>query len=193
MGLFGSKKSDTQAAPFGSPPVERAMALQQQGFDPQQSVEALQRDGYNTAQSIDALNQATPQVGPEPYPQTMQEAPPAYQQQGNQYGYADVEQVAESVAQEKFDSLNKDVQKLKEDVAVMGAKLEQFSQMTTDLKDDVKNLHQALIGKIGDYDKTLLDVGTDIKAMEKVFTKMLPELTSNIQELDRITSRVKGK
>ena len=196
MGLFSKdKKGDVPVPPFGSPPVERAMGLQQQGFDQQQTVEALQKDGYNTAQSIDALNQSVPQ-GPEPYPQNPSESPPQYQPQGQgggqQYGYADVEQVAESIAQEKFADLNKEVQKLREDFAGMSAKVDMFSQMTSDLREDVKNLHQALIGKIGDYDKTLLDVGTDIKAMEKVFTKMLPELTTNIQDLDRITKRVKG-
>ena|SRR3989338_1689918 len=195
MGLFSKdKKGDVPSSPFGSPPVERAMGLQQQGFDQQQTVEALQKDGYSTAQSLDALNQSVPQ-SPEPYPQSPSDMPPTYQPQGqggSQYGYADVEQVAESIAQEKFDDVNKEVQKLKEDVAVMGSKLDMFSQMTNDLREDVKNLHQALIGKIGDYDKTLLDVGTDIKAMEKVFTKMLPDLSANIQELDRITKRVKG-
>ncbi len=189
MGLFSKPKNDYPQPSFPQPPVERAMGLQQQGFDNQQSMEALQRDGYNSAQSIDAMNQSQP-VGPEPYPQTPYEQPPQYQQQS--YGNSTMEQVAESIAQEKFDDASKELQKVREEQAVMSAKLEQFEHLVADLKEDVKNLHQALVGKIGDYDKTLLDVGTDIKAMEKVFTKMLPELSSNIQDLDRITKRVKG-
>jgi hypothetical protein len=43
-----------------------------------------------------------------------------------------------------------------------------------------------------DYDKNLLDVGTEIKAMEKVFQKVLPELTSSVQELGRITKTAKA-
>jgi len=41
------------------------------------------------------------------------------------------------------------------------------------MKDEVENLHKAIVAKIGEYDKNLLDVGTEIKAMEKVFQKVM--------------------
>jgi hypothetical protein len=62
----------------------------------------------------------------------------------------------------------------------------------SDMKMDLDGLHKAIVARIGEYDKTLMDVGTEIKAMEKVFQKVLPELTGNIQELSRITKNVKG-
>ena len=61
------------------------------------------------------------------------------------------------------------------------------------MKSDLDNLHKAIVSKIGEYDKNLLDVGTEIKAMEKVFQKVLPELTSSVQELGRITKTAKAK
>jgi len=48
-----------------------------------------------------------------------------------------------------------------------------------------------VLGKIGDYDKTLENVGTEIKALEKVFQKILPGFVENVQELSRITRRIK--
>ena len=61
-----------------------------------------------------------------------------------------------------------------------------------DMKADLDNLHKAIVSKIGEYDKNLLDVGTEIKAMEKVFQKILPTLTENVAELSRVTRNVKG-
>ena len=46
-----------------------------------------------------------------------------------------------------------------------------------DLKSDFDGLHKAILGKIGEYDKNLVNIGTDIKAMEKVFQKVIPILT----------------
>ena len=44
---------------------------------------------------------------------------------------------------------------------------------------------------MGEYDKNMKEVGTDIKALETVFKKILPSFTENVAELSRITKRVK--
>ena len=41
--------------------------------------------------------------------------------------------------------------------------------------------------------KNILEVGTEIKAMEKVFQKVLPTFTSTVNELSRITGNLKKK
>ena len=67
------------------------------------------------------------------------------------------------------------------------SRIDKIEQSLTDLKGDLSSLHKGIIGKISEYDKSLLSVGTEIKAMEKVFQKVLPELTSNVQQLSRMT------
>ena len=52
-------------------------------------------------------------------------------------------------------------------------------------------LQQALVGKIGEYDQNILNVGMEIKAMEKVFQKVLPQFTENVNELSRVTQSIK--
>ena len=47
------------------------------------------------------------------------------------------------------------------------------------------------MSKISAYDQNIVDVGTEIKAMEKVFQKVLPNLTENVNKLDRITKGYK--
>ena len=71
----------------------------------------------------------------------------------------------------------------------MNSRVDKMEQSLTDVKTDLDGLHKAIVARIGEYDKTLIDVGTEIKAMEKVFQKVLPELTSNVQELSRMTKK----
>jgi hypothetical protein len=44
-----------------------------------------------------------------------------------------------------------------------------------------------VLGKVGEYDKNLVNIGVEIKAMERVFQKVLPNFTENVHTLDRVT------
>ena len=104
-----------------------------------------------------------------------------------------VEEIAESIVEEKWEEFNKELGKINEWKDKSESRLVKAEQELEDLKEDVENLHKAIVAKIGEYDKNLLDVGTEIKAMEKVFQKVLPELTGSVSELSRITKGIKGK
>ena len=54
-------------------------------------------------------------------------------------------------------------------------------------------MHKGILGKISEYDQNLVNVGTEIKAMEKVFEKILPSFTDNVQRLSRIVGSVSEK
>jgi len=56
-----------------------------------------------------------------------------------------------------------------------------------------ENLQKAVIGKVAEYNKGLSTVSTDITALEKVFEKILVPLTTNIRELKKVTTELKGK
>ena len=53
------------------------------------------------------------------------------------------------------------------------------------------SLTKSIMGKIQSYDQNIVDVGTEIKAMEKVFQKVLPTLTENVNKLDRMAKGYK--
>jgi len=72
------------------------------------------------------------------------------------------------------------------------AKLTAMEQQMTDMQIQFDKLHQAIIGKVGDYDKHILEVSTQLQAMEKVFGKVLPTFIDNVSELSAITQRVKN-
>ena len=186
-------------------PVDQVRAMRAKGFDNNQIVQALQRNGYSSTQIFDALNQADLLSGagsfaePPPLPGASSSEPSAsqygggYEDSGGGGGIAneEVEELIESVIEEKWEELSKDIAKVvewKNDVETKIAKLEQRFES---LKDDFDRLHQAIIGKIGEYDKNILEVGAEVKAMEKVFSKVLPLFTENVSELARITQALK--
>ena len=62
-----------------------------------------------------------------------------------------------------------------------------MDQQIRDIASSLNNLQKSLIGKVSEYDKNLTNVGVEIKAMEKVFQKVLPSLTENVNKLERMS------
>ena len=62
-----------------------------------------------------------------------------------------------------------------------------------DLRSEFDKLHKGILDKVGQYDQNIHDVGIEIKALEKVFQKILPTLTENVNELSRISKDFKSK
>lgn len=187
-------------------PVDQVKAMRARGFDNNQIVQALQRNGYSSTQIFDALNQAdlvsgSPSFGEAPYGQqpygqqgaTQPNQPPQEAARGGEASAEEIEELVESVIAEKWESFSKDINKMMEWKNDVDGKLIKMDQKIESMKDDFDKLHQAIIGKIGEYDRNILSVGSEIKAMEKVFSKVLPVFTENVNELSRITDTMKKK
>ncbi len=189
-------------------PVDQVKAMRSRGFDNNQIVQALQRNGYSSTQIFDALNQADlvgggPGIGATPYGGSQQygaqgTAQPSLPMQempagGGEASAEEIEELVESVIAEKWESFSKDINKMMEWKNDVDGKIIKMDQKIESMKDDFDKLHQAIIGKIGEYDRNILSVGSEIKAMEKVFSKVLPIFTENVNELSRITDVMKKK
>jgi uncharacterized protein YhaN len=185
------KKKDAPQAQ--GTPIEQVLAMQQQGLTNNQIVQALQRQGYDTANIMDALSQAEAKHGVEPFTPMPEEHPSFNPQSQPQPARTEAfEEIAEHIVDEKWQEFVKEMGKMAEWKDQVNSRLDRLEQSMTDVKGDLDNLHRSILGKIGEYDKNLLDVGTEIKAMEKVFQKVLPTLTENVAELSRVTKIVKG-
>src|SRR3989338_3228499 len=95
--------------------------------------------------------------------------------------------IAEAVIDEKWDELAKDIKKVIEWKEKVEDRISKLEQQIIDLRLSVDSLAKSIMGKISAYDQNITDVGTEIKAMEKVFQKVLPTLTENVNKLDRMT------
>ena len=59
------------------------------------------------------------------------------------------------------------------------------------LEENFRALQNAILGKVRDYDEGIRGVHTEMRALEKVFEKILEPLSSNIKDLNRITQELK--
>lgn len=104
-----------------------------------------------------------------------------------------IEEVAEAIVEEKWEELSKGVQKIISWKNETEAKITQLAGEIEALKKDFDDLHKGVLGKLSEYDEGIKGVGTDIKAMEEVFKKIIPTFTENVSELSRITRTIKAK
>jgi hypothetical protein len=217
MGIFKSNKSDLAAGP--DIPTGQVSAMKQQGYSNNQIIQTLQRDGYTSTQIFDAISQSelssgqpgadfsgispqTQQLGQQLPPmqsmQSMQSMQPIQQQMPSMQSMpmnslqSSPEELIEAIIDEKWNDLVKDINRVIEWKQKADAKLLAMDQQLNDMQTQFDKLHQAIIGKVGDYDKHILEVGTQLQAMEKVFGKVLPTFIDNVNELSIITQRVKS-
>lgn len=102
-------------------------------------------------------------------------------------GKEEIEELAESIIDEKWKEFEEDVKKIIDWKDKTEARINQMAQQINDLAASLNSLHKNIINKVSDYDRNLTDVGTEIKAMEKVFQKVLPSLTENVNKLERLS------
>ena len=179
----------------GQPPIQEQSQLQPQ--QPQQSPQpppqpSQEYPGFQESQQPPPLQPPQPPLQPQP----VQEIPPPqeqypYQQQETQS--EKIEEVAEAIIEEKWEELSKGVQKIIEWKNQTESRLGKMQGELRALKKSFDDLHKGVLGKLSEYDKGIRDVGTDIKAMEGVFKKIIPTFTENVSELSRISKTLKSK
>jgi len=107
--------------------------------------------------------------------------------------YEDVQALVEEIIDEKWQEVSSSIGDLAQWKSQIGDETESIKQELLRLTERFDRLQAAMVGKVDEYGKNVKDIGTDMKALEQVFGKILEPLTSNIKELNRITERVKKK
>lgn len=191
-------------------PKSMVLQMRQQGMSNYQIIQELQNKGYNSQQVFDAMSAADPMNIPadalpqqEEMPQMPMQDPlmaspqPMMMQQQNQGPSADsrerIEEMAEAIIDEKWEELVKSINKIIEWKEKVESNLTKLEQEMKDMKESFNQLHSGIMGKITDYDQNIVNVGSELKAMEKVFQKVLPAFTENINELNRAVKTLKTK
>ena len=201
---FGKKKEGGMPAAPGNP-VDQVMVMRQRGMGNDQIIQELERQGYNSSQIFDAFNQAS-LMGPNPaidqsqnfmqpqdFPQEqfMPQQQMEQNQQQPQINKDQIEEVAEAIIDEKWKEFEEDLKVIIDWKEKTESKINKFEQELSDLASSLNSLHKSIMGKISEYDKNISNVGTEIKAMEKVFEKVLPSLTENVNKLERMAKDTK--
>lgn len=152
------------------------------GFANTQTSQSVQQTPF----ARQALNSNPPQMNTMPAMNTQGLGP-----QGMRGGSD--EELIEAIIDEKWNDLLEDINKIITWKERTTQRIDQFEQQLKDLKDQFDKLHNAVIGKVGEYDQHILQVGAEVKAMEKVFSKVLPVFTENVGELSRIADQMKSE
>jgi hypothetical protein len=182
---------DAQPSPDFQQPQ---MAMPEQQMDPQPT----QGDTpfYMQDQGKPQDFQQQPMM-PEPQPQAMPQQMPmgAPEMPSSQFGLSPesqrIEELAEAIIDEKWNEIVRSINKIIDWKERVESRITKLEQQLQDTRKEFDALHKGVLGKISEYDKSLTNVGTDIKAMEKVFQKVLPTLTENVNELSRIKDKLK--
>jgi len=212
---FGKKKKDELDIPLPESqpqalPVEHVVMMKQQGYTNNQIVQSLQSQGYNTSQIFDAINQANLSSSLQQPPQHLETGMPEYGQGYEQYPPQQpqqfqsfqtqretqapapideerVQEIAEAIIDEKWEELSKDIRKVIEWKEKNEDRIAKLEQQIIDLRLSIDSLTKSVMNKVSSYDQNIIDVGTEVKAMEKVFQKVLPSLTESVNKLERMT------
>ncbi len=102
-----------------------------------------------------------------------------------------LQEIAEAIIDEKWQHMAANIDRVIEWKEQAETRITQMEQQMKDLKEGFDRLHEGVLGKISDYDKSMTNIGTEIKALEKVFQKILPGFMENVNELSRITKKMK--
>ena len=195
-------------------PVDQVLMMKQQGYTNNQIVQMLQSQGYNTSQVYDAINKANlstdvssleqPEMGmpdygqdyeqqqyQQPLPQAQNYQPPKEVPAPISIDEERIQEVAEAIIDEKWNEFAADIRRVIEWKDKSEDRMAKIEQQLIDLRLSVDSLAKSIMTKISSYDQNITDVGTEIKAMEKVFQKVLPNLTESVNKLDRMTKGMK--
>jgi hypothetical protein len=176
-------------------PPSTIQGLKAQGMTNNQIIQSLQRQGYSSTQIFDALSGASTAPPPVSYAQHMDPVPapmqPFNMPKTPSFTSNDNEEMIEAIIDEKWNDLLSDINKVIAWKEATEGRITKMEQQMMDLKESFEKLQQAVVGKVGEYDQHILEVGAEVKAMEKVFSKVLPVFTDNVAELARISDAMK--
>ena len=171
-------------------PIDEELQLRHQGLTDNVIIDELGRRGY----SMDEIQMALSQVDEpaEPAAQT-QPLPSSYPPMGGDNIAERIEEIAESIIDEKWDQLIAEVKKIIEWKDRVEAQQAKIMNDLEKLQEDFTVLHQGVLGKLEEYDSRMTDVSTELKAVGGVFKDVIPEFVDNVKELSSLTTKMKGQ
>src|SRR3989338_280830 len=104
-----------------------------------------------------------------------------------------VQQITESIVEEKWDELMDKVGDLRLWKEKINSDIGSVKQEILRTQNRFENLQKAVLGKVHDYNENIININNEMKALEKVFEKILQPLTENVKELSKITDKLKKK
>lgn len=103
----------------------------------------------------------------------------------------DIEKIAEDIIEEKWTKLVGEVNEIKNWKDNVAKHIEETKGALDKLDTKINDVQKAILGKVGEYNQSIKDVNVELKAMSKVFEKILPTFTDNVKKLSALRARPK--
>ncbi|MBS3107383.1 hypothetical protein J4468_00545 [Candidatus Woesearchaeota archaeon] len=198
-------------------------SLQTQGFSSQQISEAMSQsdvksgvEGRATIESEMEVPEPSSEYDESAAPSGMQESllrsdepeVPAYEEESSTPSYQprainapsmnriesdQVQALVESIIDEKWQEIVSNIGDISIWKSKMEDDVESLKQEVLRTNHRLETLQTAVLKKVEDYSQSISEFGSDVKAMEKVFEKIMSPLTTNVRELSKITEEFKKK
>ncbi|MEK6932583.1 MAG: hypothetical protein AABW56_02195 [Nanoarchaeota archaeon] len=104
-----------------------------------------------------------------------------------------MQEVIEAVVEEKWEDLTSKMGDLNIWKESINNDIESLKQELLRTQERLHNLQNVMVGKVTEYSKNINDIGTEMKALEQVFQRILQPLTSNIKDLNKVTEELKSR
>jgi hypothetical protein len=179
---------------FGAPPIGEMRA---KGMQPREIVRDLTAKGYPSTDIATGMEMSSqsPAFYPSSAPMGMPSPPtPPPRPTPIRIPIEDIERVSEAIISEKWKDVAKDIDDVKKWRDETDMTLSNLSDRMTKLEMKLESVEQAILGKVEEYGKSITDVGTELKAMQRVFQTVMPTFTENIKDLRDLvdTAKLKG-
>lgn len=104
-----------------------------------------------------------------------------------------IDETVEKIIDDKWDKVVSNVEKVLNWKDQLEGQVNLVKEDIVSMKENFEALEKKITTKLSNYDRDILDVGSEIKALEKVFQKITPTLVNNVNELSKIAKELKGE
>jgi hypothetical protein len=138
------------------------------------------------------MEEELPEAMPEEIATIGEPSLPVAQLAYNRTNIEEIEALIESVVEEKWRQAMESFQDINLWKEKARTEIISIKQEILRLEQRFENMEKSMIGRVHEYDKNILNVGAEIKAMERVLQKILQPLAKNVKDLENITKKLKG-
>jgi DNA-binding transcriptional MerR regulator len=121
-------------------------------------------------------------------PKPMQ-ASPQPMQRSSGINIDEIQRILEEIISEKWKESEEVIRNMIEWKAVISTKMKELETRISEFNVRVDSMNTSLGKKAEEFNQTMTDVDTEIKALDKALNKLIPALSDNISELKDIVTK----
>lgn len=103
-----------------------------------------------------------------------------------------IEEIAEAVVDEKLQEFSSSIGDINVWRERVNSEIGAIKQEVIRIRNQLENLQIGMLGKVEGYNKSVLTMSSEMKALSKVMEKIIEPLSMNVKELSRITEKFKN-